>query len=164
MAFDWATLLSGITKPFFDTVGGVLDKTITDKNARAKAQEDIAAAAQKMQSEIVQGVINNAQAQVDVNKVEAASASVFIAGWRPAIGWICGAGLAWQYVIEPIATWILTVAEGIWHFSVPALPILDTTQMMTLLFGMLGLGTMRTYERIKEVSRSSLKGDSIDQP
>jgi len=163
MAFDWATLLSGITKPFFDTVGGVLDKTITDKNSRAKAQEDIEAAAQAMQTNIVQGIINNAQAQVVVNKVEAASASVFVAGWRPAIGWICGAAMAWQYVLEPMATWAITVAQGIWVFTIPTLPVLDTSQMMTVLLGMLGLGGLRTYERVKDVSRSALKGDSIDQ-
>jgi hypothetical protein len=161
---DWATLLSGITKPFFDTIGSVLDKTITDKNARAKAREDILVAQAKMQADIVQGIINNAQAQVDVNKVEAASAIVFVAGWRPAIGWICGAAMAWQYVLEPMATWGITVAQGIWVFTTPPLPVLDTSQMMTVLLGMLGLGGLRTYERVKDVSRSSLKGDSIDQP
>lgn len=164
MSLDWSSLLSGLTKPLFNTVDGIISRSVTDKNARAKAQEDIAKAQADMQASLLKAVTENATAQIEVNKVEAASASLFVAGWRPAIGWVCGSALAWQYVLEPMVTWLATVSQGIWHFVIPPLPVLDTSQMMPVLLGMLGLGGLRTYERIKDVSRSSLKGDSIDQP
>lgn len=163
MAIAWSTILSGVTAPFFDTVKSVIDKTITDKNARASAVEALDKARQDQEAALLKAVTDNANAQIEVNRTEASHASLFVAGWRPAIGWICGGSLAWQFILQPIATWFITVAQGIWQFTVPAFPILDNESLYTVLLGMLGLGGLRTYERVKgNMSRSSLKNDSID--
>lgn len=84
-----------------------------------------------------------AKQQNDVNKIEAADPSLFKSGWRPFSGWCCGMGLAYQFLALPLLSW-LAVAKG-W----PIPPPLDVELLMTLLFGMLGLGSLRTVERIK---------------
>ena len=86
-------------------------------------------------------------AQVEVNKVEAASASLFVSGWRPAIGWVCGAGCAWNWIGLPMASFIMA-AIGQTVQIYPA----DLGEMMPLLLGMLGIGTLRTVEKIKGVA------------
>lgn len=87
-------------------------------------------------------------AQIEVNKTEAQHQSVFVSGWRPFIGWVCGCGFVYQYVARPLLPWALTVAgvEG-----VPALPALDGS-LMELTVGMLGLGALRTFEKTKGVA------------
>jgi len=82
---------------------------------------------------------------MDINKAEAASSSVFVSGWRPAIGWICGAGFAVQFVIGPLAEWISALANHPIKF-----PQMDTGTMMPLLLGMLGLGGLRTAEKLAD--------------
>lgn len=80
-------------------------------------------------------------AQVNVNTVEAASKHLFVAGWRPFIGWVCGVAMGFNYIVVPIA--------GVWV----ALDPLDLEVMFPVLLGLLGLGTLRTTEKIKGVSR-----------
>ncbi|OGT54232.1 MAG: hypothetical protein A3E01_00145 [Gammaproteobacteria bacterium RIFCSPHIGHO2_12_FULL_63_22] len=87
------------------------------------------------------------QAQTDINKVEAGNPSVFVSGWRPAIGWICGAGCAWNWVGLPIAKAAMLIAGHPVSLS-PA----DMSEMMPLLLGMLGLGGLRTAEKISGVA------------
>lgn len=87
-------------------------------------------------------------AQIEVNKTEAQHQSVFVSGWRPFIGWVCGCGFVYQYVVRPLLPWALTVA-GI--HDVPALPALDGS-LMELTVGMLGLGALRTFEKTKGVA------------
>ena len=88
-----------------------------------------------------------AKGQLSVNAVEAASSSLFVAGWRPFIGWTCGAAFAYKFVLAPFAVLVLT-AMG----NPISLPVLDFTEMSTILLGMLGLGGMRTVEKIKGVA------------
>jgi len=109
---------------------------IPDPNARARAAEeyrrtvlDIAARAEADQREI--------------NKAEAASSSLFVSGWRPAIGWICAAALAFQYLLRPLWTW----ASGVWWPGAPLPPALDD-MLWQLMFGMLGMGSLRTIEKM----------------
>lgn len=83
--------------------------------------------------------------QTDTNKVEAASSSVFVAGWRPFCGWIGGCGLAYAAIIEPTARFVSTVMVG----YTGDFPAIDTTVTMQVLFGMLGLGAMRSYDKAK---------------
>jgi len=129
----------------------VLERWIPDKNARAEAAEEL-------QKSILEACTNQDKEQLEVNKVEAAHASVFVAGWRPSVGWVCSFAMAWQYVLCPMLTWALSVYSTYSGKTLPALPQLDTTQMMTVLLGMLGLGGLRTYEKIRgEVDRSTLK-------
>jgi hypothetical protein len=111
-------------------VSAILDKVIPDKDLREKLSHEIATMADKQMS-----------AQIEVNKIEAAHKSLFVAGWRPAIGWICGFALLYSTIISPIL--------GIW-FTVP---VVDTSLLTTVLMGMLGLGAMRTFEKTKGVSR-----------
>ena len=111
-------------------VSAILDKVVPDKDLREKLSHEIATMADKQMS-----------AQIEVNKVEAAHRSLFVAGWRPAIGWICGLALLYSTIVSPIL--------GIW-FTVPEV---DTSLLTTVLMGMLGLGAMRTFEKTKGVSR-----------
>ena len=99
---------------------------------------------QEIQLQIQGKLVDQITAQIDVDKAEAANANMFVAGWRPAIGWICGLGLGVQFLINPLATWI---AALLGHAI--AFPGLDLGTLMTLLFGMLGLGGMRTYEKVQ---------------
>lgn len=117
-------------------VGKVLDKIIPDPKAKA----DALLALQKLQQDGDLAVIAG---QVDINKVEAASTNLFIAGWRPFIGWICGIGLGYDFLLRPLLTWITAlIGKG------TAPPSLDTSTLVTLLIGMLGLGGMRTVEKL----------------
>jgi hypothetical protein len=89
-----------------------------------------------------------AKAQIAVNQKEAAHKSLFVAGWRPAVGWVCVLGMASNFMVIPLANFALALAE-----STVVVPILDLTQMMPVLMGMLGLGAMRTMEKTKGVQR-----------
>ena len=115
-------------------VSSILDKVIPDKDLREKLSHEIATMAEKHSQEQV-------IAQIEVNKIEAAHHNMFVAGWRPAIGWICGLALLYSTIISPIL--------GIWL----TVPEVDTSLLTTVLMGMLGLGAMRTFEKTKGVSR-----------
>jgi len=83
-----------------------------------------------------------AEIQTEINKTEAASSSVFVAGWRPAVGWVCVFGLAYQAIINPTIEWVAKCfATGV------TAPELDTQSLVTILMGMLGLGMYRTLEK-----------------
>ncbi len=92
------------------------------------------------------GELQKISGQLAVNLAEAKNANWIVAGWRPYIGWICGTGLAIQFVAAPLADW----ATALFHHPV-AVPPLDLGTLMTLLLGMLGLGGMRTAEKLKNV-------------
>lgn len=87
------------------------------------------------------------QGQLDANKAEAASPSTFVAGWRPFIGWVCGAGCAWNWIGLPVA---LFVSEALGRHL--GLKPADLSEMMPLLLGMLGLGGLRTYEKVSGIN------------
>ena len=84
-------------------------------------------------------------AQNKVNEIEAANNNLFVSGWRPAAGWACVGGLVYQIMFRPIFGWIM---QNLFQWSMP--PSLEIETLMTLLFGMLGLGTFRTIEKIKK--------------
>lgn len=123
-------------------VTGLLDKFIEDKDQKAKLAHEIATMAERHAQE-------RALAQIEVNKTEAASRNPFVAGWRPFIGWTCGIALAWHFVLAPflmfIAAWV--------GFDVPKLPVFDMDNLMTVLLGMLGLGGLRSFEKVKGISK-----------
>jgi len=116
------------------TIGKVLDKVIPDKNARQAAQFALEAADQKGELDLLLG-------QLEVNKVEAASDSLFVAGWRPFIGWVCGVGLMYNVLLSPFL--------DIWF----DMPTVDPALLYPVLMGMLGLAGARTFEKTKGVSR-----------
>ena len=110
-----------------DVVNTVINKIWPDKTGQEKAE--------------LAGAIALVQGQLEVNKVEAASSNWFVAGWRPYIGWICGTGLGYQFLIYPILI-----------AFVPKIVQLDMGTLLTLLTGMLGIGGLRTFEKLNNVA------------
>ena len=131
----------GLIKNLIGPITGLLDKIIPDKDLREKLAHEIATMAEKHAQELMKG-------QLDVNKVEAAHKSLFVAGWRPAVGWVCVLGMASNFILIPFANFALMLAE-----KDILIPMVDTATMMPVLMGMLGLGVMRTYEKKTGVSR-----------
>lgn len=120
-----------------DVGSKLIDRFIPDPAQKAAAQLELMKQAQA-----------GDLAQIAVNTEEAKNPSVFVSGWRPAIGWICGGGCAWNWIGLPVAKLAMTVAGHPLDIA-PA----DLSEMMPLLLGMLGLGTLRTAEKIKGVAR-----------
>ena len=131
MALDPVTAL-------FEVGSKVLDRVLPDPAQQAAAKLELL----KLQQS---GELTQIAGQMDINKVEAASSSVFVSGWRPSIGWVCGAGFAVQFVIGPLAEWGAALAGHPVKF-----PQMDTGTMMPLLLGMLGLGGLRTAEKLAD--------------
>ena len=86
-------------------------------------------------------------AQTDINKEEAKSASIFVSGWRPCVGWVCALALAYQYLLKPLLTWLLMTLG----YNIAIMPGLDDN-LWQLLMGMLGMGGLRTFEKIQGVA------------
>ena len=122
-------------------VSGLLDKFIEDKDQKNAIAFQLSTMAERHAQEL-------AKAQIAVNQKEAAHKSLFVAGGRPAVGWVCVLGMASNFMVIPLANFALALAE-----STIVVPILDLTQMMPVLMGMLGLGAMRTVEKAKGVQR-----------
>ena len=122
-------------------VSGLLDKFIEDKDVKNKLAHDLSTMAERHAQELAKG-------QMEINKTEASHKSLFVAGWRPAIGWICGLGMASNFLLIPVANFVLALTG-----SAIVVPLLDTGEMMPVLMGMLGLGAMRTYEKKQGVQR-----------
>ena len=127
--------------PIISVVSSVLDKVIPDNNAKEKAKADIEKA-----------LIDNAAqinlAQAETNKIEANHRSVFIAGWRPFLGWVCGIGFAWIFVLNPILQW------GLALYGINAvLPQLQTDVLMELTIALLGLAGLRSWEKAKGLTQ-----------
>ncbi len=152
--------MNPILSAIMGVVGGPLDSLLSrffpSKEKAQEFQAELQKIMMEQEGEITKAAIAVQQGQIDVNKVEAASASMFVAGWRPFIGWVCGAALAWQFVMAPFATYILGVYASETGHVLPPLPVLDSSQLYPVLMGMLGLGGMRTYEKLKGVDRSTL--------
>jgi hypothetical protein len=123
-------------------VTGLLDKFIEDKDQKALLAHELATLADKQANEI-------ALAQIEVNKAEAASGSLFKGGWRPFIGWVCGVAFAYHFVLQPL----IIFGVSVYGIEIPALPEFEMSTLLTVLGGLLGLGTLRTYEKAKGLSK-----------
>jgi|SRR5579859_2000965 len=132
-------LLDLIVGPVMD----IVNKLIPDPAQKAQAQLALLQLQQNEQFKQIDAQLAQTAQQTDTNKVEAASTNMFVAGWRPFIGWVCGSGLAYQYLADPLLTWGASIA----HLPVP--PTLDMSTLITMLGGLLGLGGMRTVEKLK---------------
>jgi len=133
------SLISSLIGP----VSGILDKVVEDKDQRERLAHDIATMAERHAHEVV-------KAQLEVNKAEAQHHSMFVAGWRPAIGWVCCLGMAGNFLVIPFVNMTLELLEtGV------VVPMIELDLMMPVLMGMLGLGAMRTVEKVKQVERKS---------
>lgn len=133
-------LLTGI----FDVGLKLIEKLFPDPQKAAEAKIKMLEMQQAGELKQLEADVNLALAQIAVNKAEAESTDPFRAGWRPFIGWVCGVGLAFQFVIRPIANWTIAI-----NGSTTLLPGLELETLMTLLFGILGLGAYRTVEKVK---------------
>lgn len=135
-----------IPVPILDAVFKIVDKLIPDPGAKAQAKLDILKMEQEGAFRELDADLKLALAQAEINKTEAASGDPFTSGWRPFIGWVCGVGFAVQFVFGPLATWVVAL-----YGKSVTFPEMDTATMMPLLFGMLGLGAYRTFEKARGV-------------
>lgn len=122
-----ANLLGGSVAKPIEAVGSILDKLFTSDDEKLEKKIILARLAQQP-----------TMAQVELNKVEASHRSLFVAGWRPAIGWVCCLGLLYSFLLQPIF-----VAVGV------NAPVLNSTELHSLVIGMLGFGGLRTFEKLK---------------
>ena len=132
----------GLLDTLIGPVTSIIDKIVPDKDQAAKLAHEIATMSEKMANEQV-------LAQLEVNKAEAASGSLFKGGWRPAIGWICGLALFWSFILQPFLVFFLLV----FGVDLPPLPEIGTADLMPILLGMLGLGVLRSYEKVQKVTK-----------
>ena len=122
-------------------VTSLLDKFVEDKDQKAKLAHEVATMAQRHAQELAKG-------QLEVNKAEAQHKSLFVSGWRPAVGWCCVFGMMGNFMVIPFTNFVLALLK----IDV-VVPLIDTATMMPVLMGMLGLGAMRTYEKRTGVSK-----------
>jgi hypothetical protein len=136
----WPTLLIPL-------LGKLFDKVIPDPAAASAAKLQILQMSQTGELAQLAADTDLAKAQAAVNQTEAGNASLFVAGWRPFVGWICGSALGFKYIGGPLLVMLTTLAG-----HPVALPDIGFTDLMPILLGMLGLGGMRTFEKIKGVA------------
>lgn len=129
-----------VLAPVLEIGGKILERLFPDPEQRAKAERDMLVL---MQEQDLKKVL----AQLEVNAREAQSPNLFVAGWRPFVGWCCGLGFLWATIGHPLVTWI-GATRG-W----PAPPAIDHDTLFYVLGGMLGLGTLRTVEKSKGVTK-----------
>ena len=133
--------IAALLPSLLPVVGDVLDRFFPNK-------EEKACAAREIEAKLAEHLAKIDIAQLEVNKQEAAHRSLFVAGWRPFVGWTCGLALFYTYVAQPMATFVMAQTGDLVQ-----LPQLDLSTMMPVLLGMLGLGGLRTYEKFKGVSK-----------
>tara|TARA_R110002020_G_scaffold127878_3_gene286735 strand:+ start:378 stop:779 length:402 start_codon:yes stop_codon:yes gene_type:complete len=132
------SLLNNLIGP----VTGILDKVIEDKDQKAKLAHELATMADKLSHE-------QQLAQIEVNKAEAASGSLFKGGWRPFIGWVCGIAFCYHFVVQPLIIFVVAIV-GV---NIPELPEFQMNTLLTVLGGLLGIGGLRTYEKQKGLTK-----------
>lgn len=128
-----------------DLGGKLLDKVLPDPAAKAAAQLELLKLQQSGELAELAATTDLAKLQIQTNQEEAKTGNWFIAGWRPFIGWICGLGLLYVSLVEPIGRFVATV---FFHYTGP-FPVIDTSLTMQVMMGMLGLAAARTVEKVK---------------
>ena len=123
-------------------VTGLLDKFIEDKDQKAKLAHEIATMREKQSQEAL-------LAQLEINKAEAASGSLFKGGWRPFVGWTCGIAFAYHFVLQPLLIFVFAYIG----LETPDLPAFDVGTLLPVLGGMLGIGGLRSYEKTKGLTK-----------
>ena len=125
----------------------IIDKAldlIPNSNDRARAKEDL-------EKNLLSAVVTANNAKTQINEIEAGHASMFVAGWRPFIGWVCGFGVAWAFIVQPTLIWLMASFD----IGITNIPEIDTDGLFQLVMGMLGMSGLRTYEKLKGVSRGA---------
>lgn len=139
MSLDPITAVLDIGGKLIDRLWPDPAQAATAKLELYKAQQEGAFKEQEQQFEL-------AKAQIAVNTAEAGNANLFVSGWRPFVGWVCGGGLVYSFIGQPLLAW----GSVNWHFAIP--PALDTGTLLTVLCGLLGLGGLRTVEKLNGVA------------
>lgn len=139
-------LIGGI----IEAVGKIADDLVTSDKERLEAEIEL----QKVGVEAAKVDASLALGQMDVNAVEAQNRNWFVAGWRPALGWVGAMAMAYQFLLYPLLVWLwaLMQARGWVPVALVAPPMLDTDALWVILSGMLGIGGFRTLEKVKRVS------------
>ena len=120
----------------------IIGKFVEDKDQKNKLAHEIATMAERHAQELAKG-------QLEINKAEAQHRSIFVAGWRPFVGWTCGVALAWHFVLAPF----IIFGAGFAGMTLPELPQFDMSSLLTVLMGMLGLGGLRSFEKVKGLAK-----------
>lgn len=132
----------------FDFLSKGIDKIFPDKNEANKVKLEMLRLQQEGEFKELDLEFKAAANQIAVNLKEAENPSVFVSGWRPAVGWVCVLAYAFNYLALPFLNWASKWADA----SAPAIVALETGELTTLMFGMLGIGGLRTFEKIKKVA------------
>jgi hypothetical protein len=131
----------------FEIGSKLIDKFFPDPAAKAKAQQDLWKMQQDGEFKEMEVALQRDLAQIEVNKVEASSESLFKSGWRPAVGWVGVCGLAYNYLVQPLLTWYSS------NHAMASPPSPDLGDLFIMLGGLLGLGTLRSFEKTKGVHK-----------
>ena len=132
------SLLSNLIQP----VSKIIDKEIPDQDLKRKLSHEIATMSEKHAQDL-------ALAQIEVNAAEAASGSLFKGGWRPFVGWVCGVAFCYHFILQPVIIFIVALIG----MDIPDLPSFEMGTLLTVLGGMLGIGSLRTYEKQKGLTK-----------
>ena len=124
-----------------DFLNGILKRVFPEK----MSELDAAKMNQEITMALIRGELEPTLAQLRVNEAEARNESTFVAGWRPFIGWVCGVALGWQFIGLKVALFFV----ALFKLDVGPLPQFEYTELTPILLGMLGLGGLRTYEKVK---------------
>jgi len=128
---------------------GIVDQMVEDKDQANKIKAEIR---KQIESEDHKEVMAELEGQLAINKAEAQHKSIFVAGWRPFIGWIGGIALAYQFILYPLLVWgwAFLQAQGVVPTELDAPPVLRTSALLTVVTGMLGIGGMRSFDKTKK--------------
>lgn len=133
------SILAPAIKPLLDLIPNPAQKE--------KARQEFEQALMQQELELTKLMAKSDSDQVEVNKVEAASSSLFVSGWRPFLGWVCGVAFAYHYVLQPVVVFFLaTFGKSV------ELPKIEFMEMSNVVMGMLGLGALRSWEKTKGVA------------
>jgi|TARA_R110000851_G_C12893242_1_gene547355 hypothetical protein len=128
----------------------IIDKFIPDPKAKADAIFKLKNLEQEGNMAQLNAYVTQLSGQIEINKIEAASSNLFKSGWRPFIGWVCGSAFAYKFIVQPFLLFL--VALGQINIDISILPVLEWQELSAVLMGMLGLGSMRSFDRVKDKS------------
>jgi len=156
MAF-WESLAEGSFKGLLSGAGDFvkdLRTAITGKEPMTVEQQaELLRRADALQSRLHETESRSQSGQIDLNKIDAQSGSLYKGGWRPALGWCCVMGLIYTFLVRPLLPWMVQVGALIVgnDITLPPMPPLDMKELMALVMALLGFGGFRMYEKIKGV-------------
>lgn len=136
----WLEIIPAISK--------LLDKIIPDPVAREQAKLELVRAERAQDLEELKLAIAADQLQAEINKIEAGSSNLFVSGWRPFIGWVCGVAFAYHFILQPFLAFIISNSG-----RQVSLPLFDMQTLYAVVMGLLGLGSLRTFEKIYSVAK-----------